>query len=329
MRVLDTQTGLGHPLLNTPYVLQQSSLSPDGKKLIYSTGNANFNILELSLDGKSARPLVESSLQNTNPNWSLKDGSLVYVRNYATTSEIWTRSADGLRNTLLVKSTRGAQSLSSPRFSPDGRSVAYADAGSLFTILADGGRAVEIFHDKAGEVIGPDWSPRGDSIAFIDRVGSNYKILRVAPSGGATATVTDNAVRAFFDIRWSPDGRWLACSTLDEVRLISPDGKDEHQLTNDVAGGDFSRDGKTYYDVRRDDNGHWILLPIDVAAGREGSVVALPISGALYASGVSLNPDGKHIAIHVNDLKYDLWMIEGFPRPAQGLARLWKNWQYP
>jgi len=329
MRVIDTETGHGHALLSTPYVLQQASLSPDGTKLIYSTGTANYNILELSLDGKSSRPLVESSLQNTNPNWSLKDGSLVYIRNYASTSEIWTRSADGKRNTLLVKSTRGAQSLSTPRFSPDGRAVAYAESGSLFTILAEGGRPVEIFHDKLGTVVAVDWSPSGDSIAFIERIGSDFKILRVASSGGAPATVSGNADRTFFDLHWSPDGKWLACFAPSEVRLITPDGKDEHQLTNDISAGDFSRDGKLYYDVRRDDNGRWILVSIDVATGREGASISLPISGALYIGGMSLNPDGKRFAIHANDLKYDLWMIEGFPRPARGLARLLKNWQNP
>ena len=329
MRVLDSETGRGHALLSTPYVLQQASLSPDGTKLIYSTGTANYNIQEFSLDGKSTKPLVESSLQNTNPNWSLKDGSLVYIRNYASVSEIWTRSSDGSRNTLLVKSTRGAQSLTTPRFSPDGHAIAYAEADRLFTILAEGGRPVEIFRDKAGTIVSLDWSPKGDSITFIEKIASDFKILRVASSGGPSSTVSGNADRTFFDVRWSPDGKWLACFAPSEVRLISPEGKDEHQLTNDISAGDFSRDGKTYYDVRRDDDGRWVLVPLDVATGREGAAVALPLTGTVYVGFMSLNPDGKRFAIHVNDLKYDLWMIEGFPQPAQGLARLWKNWVNP
>ena len=141
--------------------------------------------------------------------------------------------------------------------------------------------------------------------------------------------ISGNASRNFHGIRWSPDGRWIACSAPDEVRLISPEGRDEHQLTDDVATGDFSRDGKTYYVIRRDENRHWDLVGIDVATGREGAAATLPISGAMYIGGMSLNADGKRLAIHANELKYDLWMIEGFPRPARGVERLWRNWVTP
>jgi Tol biopolymer transport system component len=272
---------------------------------------------------------VESSLQNTSPHWSLQDGALTYIRNYALNSEIWTRSADGSRNTVLVRSTKGAQSLASPHFSPDGRQIAYAEVGGLFTVLAAGGRPVEIFHEQAGVILGLDWSPDGTSIVFVDRVGSDFRLQRVAASGGAPVIISGNASRAFFDVRWSPDGLWIACSAQDEVRLISPDGKDEHQLTDDVTTGDFSRNGKTYYAIRRDDNRHWMLVPIDVATASEGAATTLPLSGSLYIGGMSLNPDGKRMVVHANQLKYDLWMIEGFPSPAQGVQRLWKNWLNP
>jgi eukaryotic-like serine/threonine-protein kinase len=326
MQVIDTESGASHTLLSTPEVLQQSTLSPDARRLIYSTGNANYNIMEVSLDGKRISPLVESSLQNTSPHWSPLDGGLVYVRNYDLSSEIWTRSADGSRSARLVKSTNGAQSLVGPRFSPDGRSIAYADAGGLFTMLAVGGRPVEVFREKTGTILGLDWSPDGSSIVFVERVGSDFRLLRVPSGGGTPFTISGNADRNFIDVRWSPNGRWIACSTLFEVRLISPEGKDEHQLADDVASGDFSRNGKTYYVIRRDDSHHWTLVPIDMETGREGPATMLPLAGGVYAGGLSIHPDGKRIAVHVNELKYDLWMIEGFPRPATGLGRFWKNW---
>jgi WD40 repeat protein len=327
MLAIDGVSGAAHTLLNTPEVLQQASMSPDGTKLIYATGTANYDIREISVDGKTVRPLVESSLQNTSPHWSPMDGSLVYIRNYALSSEIWTRSADGGRNTMLVKSNK--PSLASPRFSPDGRQIAYSDGGSVFTILAAGGRPVAIFHEEPSVIFAVDWSPDGASIVFVEFINSQTRLLRVAASGGAPVVISGNASRNFHGIRWSPDGRWIACSAPDEVRLISPQGTDEHQLTDDVTTGDFSRDGKIYYVIRRDENRHWDLVGIDVASGREGAAVTLPIAGAMYIGGMALSADGKRLAIHANDLKYDLWMIEGFPRPARGMERLWRNWVTP
>ncbi|HEV2690271.1 MAG TPA: protein kinase, partial [Bryobacteraceae bacterium] len=313
MKVVDTVSGTARMLLNTPDVLQQSTLSPDGTKVIYATGTANFDIREFSMDGKTVRPLVESSLQNISPHWSPLDSSLVYIRNYSLNSEIWTRSSDGARDTLLVKSDK--LYLASPRFSPDGRQIAYADGGSLFTMLAAGGRPVSILKGDPALVFALDWSPDGASLAFIETLGPKIRLMRVPASGGAATAIDDDASRNFFGIRWSPDGRWIACSAPDEVRLMTPDGKDEHQLTDDIVTGDFSRDGKTYYAIRRDANRHWTMVPIDVASADERSPVTLPISGVLYIGNMTLNPDGKRFAVHVNQLKYDLWMIEGFPRP--------------
>jgi Tol biopolymer transport system component len=226
---------------------------------------------------------------------------------------MWSRSADGSRETLLVKSAK--TSLANPRFSPNGRQIAYADGGSLFTMLAGGGRPVAIYRNDTGTVFALDWSPDGASIAFIETLGTKVRLLRVPASGGPATAIADDATRNFFAIRWSPDGRWIAGSAPDEVRLITPAGTDEHQLTDDVVTGDFSHDGKTYYVIRRDAARHWVLVPIDVASGNERTPVTLPISGPVYVGSMSINADGKSFIVHINQLKYDLWMIEGFPRP--------------
>src|SRR5207245_1010484 len=103
--------------------------------------------------------------------WSPKGDSITYVRNYALSSELWTRTADGARAVRLVTSTKGPASLGSPRYSPDGRRIAYSDAGILFTILAGGGRPVEAYRGN-GTIFGLDWSPDGNSIAFGERANS-------------------------------------------------------------------------------------------------------------------------------------------------------------
>jgi Tol biopolymer transport system component len=330
IQILDSADGGSHWLFSTPEVVQQSTLSPDGARLIYSTGMANYTIVEASLDGKTERPLVQSSLQDTYPSWSPRGDSLVYIRNYGPSSEIWISSTDGGHPALLARSDKGAQSMGTPRFSPDGGRIAYSDGGSLFTILASGGRPVEVYAEASGVIIGLDWSPDGNSIAFVERVEGELRLMRVAAGGGSPSPLlADEDLNFFQGFRWSPDGRWMAGVSLAGVRLIAPDGKSSHLLTGYAAGGDFSRDGKTFYVLRRGEDRHWKAVPVDVDTGREAAGVTLPLPGSLYVDGMSLHPDGKNIALHTNQLKYDLWMVEGFPRPAQGITRLWKKWINP
>jgi serine/threonine protein kinase len=330
MRVFDTRMGTSHELLGTQEVLQQSTLSPDGARIIYSTGTADYHVVQLSLDGQSIQPLIESSLQNTSPHLSPLDGSVVYLRNFGSSSELWTLSTDGARNTLLVKSTNGPQSLGAPRFSPNGRTIAYADGGKLFTILAGGGKPVEIYAKDEGVIFGLDWSPDGAFIAVGERVGGDTRLLKVPSGGGAPATVPGDGIRDFYlGVRWSPDGRWIAGVAPEGVQLVSPDGKQERMLTDRASAGDFSPDGQTYYALRRGEKHFWIVVPIDVATGREATPRTLPVAAGTYVGSMSLNRDGKRMVVHVNELKYDLWMIEGFPRPARGLQALWRNWVNP
>jgi serine/threonine protein kinase/sugar lactone lactonase YvrE len=328
MRIFDSKDGSSQSLLNTPDVLQQSTVSPDGSKLIYSTGAANYDILEASMDGKTMRPLVDGSLQDMSPHWSPRGDALVFIRNYAMSSELWTRSMENGRATLLFKSSKGAQSLATPQFSPDGRSIAFAEVGRLFTILATGGKPVELYREDKGLIYSLGWSPDGSSVAFGQRVGGDIRLMRVGAGGGTAAAIPGDP-GSFSELRWASQGNVIACIGPSGVQLVFTDGKEARELTGNAASGDFSRDGKTFYVIRHDDTQHWLLIPIEVATGHEGNPTTLPIGGGLYIGGMSLNPDGKRLAIHANQLRYDLWMIEGFPRPAGGVARLWKSWVNP
>lgn len=180
------------------------------------------------------------------------------------------RQADASRNALWivdwtgkapVQLTRG-ESVSEPRFSPDGRSLSFLSArpaGSstqLWLIDRHGGEPRQLSH-VTGELTGYEWSPDGRHIVLVmhaategpkplvvdawhfkeDRQGyltvdsrSHLCLLEVA--SGACETLTSDAARADSLPAFSPDGRTIAYVSnqmvgpggagQDDIELIAP-----------------------------------------------------------------------------------------------------------
>jgi dipeptidyl aminopeptidase/acylaminoacyl peptidase len=82
-------------------------------------------------------------------------------------SHIWVASADGSRN---VQFTRGDKSASNPRFSPDGRHLAFTSSRSgrnqVWVMPVDGGEAEQVTDADPG--VGTfNWAPDGTRIAYV------------------------------------------------------------------------------------------------------------------------------------------------------------------
>ncbi len=85
-------------------------------------------------------------------------------------SHIWLMNPDG---SDLRQLTNGENGESSPRWSPDGKSIAFVanrgDGSQLFTIAVDGGEAQQVTSISTG-VSTPVWSPDGKTLMFSSRV---------------------------------------------------------------------------------------------------------------------------------------------------------------
>lgn len=115
--------------------------------------------------------------------------------------------------------TAGPGAKFAPRWSPDGRRLAYA-------VDLDGGELIDIFsHDlETGEhtnltpntpdAIQPNycWSPDGRWIAFISDRSGRFDTYVMPASGGDARPVLDLPYPDW-TVSWSPDGRWLAVVT--------------------------------------------------------------------------------------------------------------------
>ncbi|XVU28391.1 TolB family protein [Actinoplanes sp. CA-054009] len=91
-----------------------------------------------------------------------------------------------------------------PDFSPDGRRVAFADAGQVWTVKADGTDRRWVIEGGSGAGV-PRWAPYRTEIGFES--SGIYAATVATPGGRMIYGSLDRGPRTF---DWSPDGRYVA-----------------------------------------------------------------------------------------------------------------------
>ncbi len=314
--IADTESSARRLLLRTSSVIVSSSVSPDGKRIVYSTGAAEWDVVEHTIDGKRLRPLAASARMDVVPSWSPAGDRFLYVSDAAGPMSVWVRAADGsgARPVAVYNAIDGG----TPRFSPDGRQIVIRGASGIETVSASGGRPVPVYAPAVpGRLY--CWSPDGEWIWFTDR----GQIRKVAGQGGQPVAVKDFPGSAAL-VDCSPDGR-VAFRARDGVHVMSADGKQDAVIAGPQGGffGQFLDGGRTIA----------LLMPsgreisvVDVAAARAVRTIELEIPRADMVQSFSIHPDGKRMLVQSGGLRYDLYLAEGFPQPSRGLLRWFRHW---
>ena len=89
-------------------------------------------------------------------------------------------------------------------------------------------------------ITGESWSPRGDEIAFVERIDDLRRALWVShPDGSATSRIVEFQSYTIGGVAWTPDGRELLYGALADDRMqifaIPRSGGAARQLTHDAA----------------------------------------------------------------------------------------------
>ncbi len=108
--------------------------------------------------------------------------------------------------------------------------LAFARAGNIWTIGADGKRARLLLR----RAYSPAWSPDGSRLAFVSRRSGDEEIY-VANADGTGVTRLTRAAGPDLGPAWSTDGRRLAFSRNAEIWTMNADGTAQRRLVRKAA----------------------------------------------------------------------------------------------
>ncbi|MFW6140165.1 MAG: S9 family peptidase [Acidobacteriota bacterium] len=156
-------------------------------------------------------------------------------------SDLWIMNKDGSRMKVLLDWDN--YSVSSPRYSPDGKTILFTASNQsergyalsqLAVVPAQGGAPQPLTFHFDRSVYGFRWSPDGKYIYFISPDQGSFPLYRIPASGGNVEPIIEGELGVRdFDI----SGSHLVFALTEvknpfELYVSSPSGQNSHQLTS-------------------------------------------------------------------------------------------------
>lgn len=186
----------------------------------------------------------------------------------------------------------------SASFSPDGRSIAYADLGlhgpEIWSVAVDGPGSSRRLACDGRDV---DWSPLGDAIAFVRPLhsGDGGELWVENLQTRVQRRVVRSARVSLFTPDWTPDGKKLAFDRGGDVWVVDVTSKRAERLIVDATEPRWSPDGNRIAFVRDVGGGESFVF----VARADGAAPRRVAAG----DGAAWAPDGTELAIA------DFWRV--------------------
>ena len=285
-------------LTSSPLRLFTPLPSKDGKKL-FVVGRIYRGELERS-DAKSGRftPFL-SGISGEDVAFS-KDGQWVAYVSYPE-SILWQSKPDGSQKVQLSSPPLLA---GSPRWSPDGKQIAFYDYSfgkrrRVYLVSADGGSPKQLLPEDPEPQQDPDWSPAGDKILLCGVPDDNNVVIRVLDLHTHKVSTLPGS-RGLYAARWSPDGRYIVAMPSDSLSLVLFDFQTQKwsQLVKiRSAFLNWSSDGQYVYFLRWLDNPAVLRVRIrDREVEQVSDLTNLPTTGNI-GPWLGLGPDDSLLVL--------------------------------
>lgn len=218
------------------------SISPDGKWVYFASTRhrPTSDIYMKRVDGTAITQLTSDAAQDVMPSVSPDGRRVAFASNRAGSYDIYVMSATG-GQAVQVTSDPGQELR--PTWSPDGKTLA-------FSRTAEGADRWEIWVtdvNRPGNTrfltygLFPAWQPGGNSIAFQrsrERGDRYFSIWTIEYSNGEAVNPTEvisSAVAACINPTWSPDGEFIAFSTVVSPESLTAEGATAGRISPNQA----------------------------------------------------------------------------------------------
>lgn len=256
---------------------QGTTVSPEGKRVAFA---ALGSIYVQALDGDTAVRLPIAGDPPSLPGWSPDGKRIAYV----TWSEreggaVWTAAADGSGKPVKVSAVPAFYT--HPAFTPDGKTIVTVRSpaaarqqssfefgtvreGELVAIPAAGGAARVVLRGTLGQK--PHFVNGQPGIAYLR---NHWGLIGVDIATGKMRAVATVVAQGYYftdvpaqadDLRISPDGKWIAAQTSEQLYLVPVPADPQAQVDLTKPGNPGRRVtdmGADYFDWRADGSLIW------------------------------------------------------------------------
>ena len=186
-------------LTQGPAVNRAPRWSPDGTRIAFESsrdesGDNPRDIYIMDADGSNVRRITGESGWQGGPAWSPNGSRLAFHSKTGDRFEIALLDLTSNQQFTLAALDRN---LFWPDWSPDGSTVAFmseserADAGTIYTIPANGGAPTELTNLGQGLNRWPRWSPDGRYLAFESQRDGRWQVYVETRADGNVEVVSD------------------------------------------------------------------------------------------------------------------------------------------
>ncbi len=191
--------------------IAELQLSPDGKKVAFIVRGEIF--AASAADGGDAARVSNSSAEEYQVAWSPDSRRLVYVSERSGVPHLFLYDFSNNAETQL---TNDASDDSSPRFSPDGKSLAFIRGAKelrVMDVAAKTDRLVATAFFERPPLISDRpfvWAPDGKWLAYVPVGENQFKNLQIVSVEGGTGRAVSFLANVFNNtVSWSPDGTFM------------------------------------------------------------------------------------------------------------------------